>query len=116
MTSEQVISILETTGIPVYYDHAPLETLLPFIVCHITQPYNFSADNMVYVETFHYRVYLYTRTKDTTLEGLIKTALNNASIYWIVNENFIDADESYEVEFEFDEFGSIDDSGDDDDG
>lgn len=105
MTQTEIIEILESTEIPVFYDHAPIGTRLPFIAVHITQPDNFSADNQVYVENFHFRVDLYTAQKDVSLENLVKKALNDHNIYWTRTETFIDSDDDYEIEFEFDELG-----------
>lgn len=105
MRQTEIIDILESTGIPVFYDHAPIGTELPFLVAHITQPDNFSADNHVYVENWHVRADLYTASKDVVLEQQVKDALNDNDIFWTMTEQFIDSDECYEVEFEFDELG-----------
>ncbi len=105
MNQNEIVSILQATNIPVFYDHAPVGTVLPFIAVHITQPDNFSADNKVYVENFHFRVDLYTVGKNIEIENLIKNVLNEAEIFWTKTEQFIDDDQTYEVEFEFDELG-----------
>ena len=105
MRQNEIIDIIESTGIPVYYDHAPIGTVLPFLAVHITQPDNFSADNHVYAENWHVRIDLYTTTKDDELESRVKDALNDNDIFWTKSEQFIDSDECYEVEFEFDELG-----------
>lgn len=105
MTDKDIVSILKSTKIPVYYDHAPLKTKLPYIAVHITQPDNFSADDSVYVENFHARVDLYTVGKDSALEKVVKEALNASNIFWTKSEQFIDDDQTYEVEFEFNELG-----------
>lgn len=106
MTQNDIINVLKSTEIPLFYDHAPRNTPLPFMAVHITQPDNFSADNKVYVENFHFRVDLYTVGKNETLEQKVKDALNGADIFWTKNELYIDDDKSLEVEFEFDELCS----------
>lgn len=105
MNQNDIVSILKSTKIPVYYDHAPIGTKLPYIAVQITQPDNFSADDTVYVENFHARVDLYTVGKDSALEKVVKEALNASNIFWTKSEQFIDDDQTFEVEFEFDELG-----------
>ena len=106
MTRNDIINVLKSVELPLFYDHAPKNTRLPFMVVHITQPDNFSADNKVYVENFHFRVDLYTSGKNVTLEDSVKNALNGADIFWTMNELYIDDDKSLEVEFECDELCS----------
>ena len=109
MNQVQMITLLNTlTDIPSFYDHAPVGTKLPFGVIHSEQPDNFLADNLVYCEKWNFRFDLYTVEKDLTLEGKIKKLLNDNDIAWQKTEQYIDSEQVWEVEFEFEVLGNED--------
>lgn len=107
MNQVQMITLLDTlTDIPSYYDHAPVGTVLPFMAIHSDQPDNFLADNFVYCEKWNFRIDLYTVEKDLVREAQIKKLLNDNDIAWTKTEQYIDTDQVWEVEFEFEVLGN----------
>ena len=108
MNQVQTIALLDTLSIPSFYDHAPNETLLPYIAIHSEEPDNFAADNKVFCEKWNFRIDLYTVEKDLTLEAKIKKLLNDNDIAWVKTEQYIDDQMCWEVEFEFEVMGNED--------
>lgn len=108
MNQVQMIALLNTLSVPSVYDHVLEGQALPFIVIHTEQPDNFAADNLVYCEKWNFRIDLYTVKKDLTLEAEIKTLLNNNGIGWVKTEQYIDSEQVWEVEFEFEVLGNED--------
>ncbi len=110
MNQVDVITLLNTLSIPSFYDHAPEGTKLPFLAIHTEQPDNFVADNSVFCEKWNFRIDLYTVNKDLKLETDIKTLLNSNGLPWVKTEQYLDEQNCWEVEFEFEALG--DESGD----
>lgn len=108
MNQVQMIALLDTLNIDSFYDHAPVGTALPFIIIHSDQPDNFAADNFVYCEKWNFRIDLYSVAKDLTNEAAIKALLNENGIAWTKTEQFIDSEQCWEVEFEFEVLGNED--------
>lgn len=102
----QVVNLLNTLDVPSFYDHAPVGTVLPFIAIHSEQPDNFAADNQVYCEKTNVRIDLYTVNKSLDIESDIKTLLNDNGIFWVKSEQYLDDQNCYEIEFEFDVLGN----------
>ena len=110
MNQIDVISLLKTIDdLNLYYDHAPNGTKVPFSVVTVNQPDNVFADNTVYVENWHYRLLLYCAVKDPQLEKKVKDLLNTAELPWSRSEIWLDDQNCYEIEFEFDSYGNIPD-------
>ena len=106
MNQVAMITLLNTLSISSFYDHAPVGTALPFGIIHTEQPDNFVADNLVYCEKWNFRFDLYTVEKDLTLEAAIKKLLNDNGIAWTKTEQYIDTEQCWEVEFEFEVLGN----------
>ena len=106
MNQVAMITLLNTLSISSFYDQAPVGTALPFGVIHTEQPDNFVADNLVYCEKWNFRFDLYTVEKDLTLEAGIKKLLNDNGIAWTKTEQYIDTEQCWEVEFEFEVLGN----------
>lgn len=106
MNQVQTIALLNTLTIPSFYDHATEGQKLPFIAIHSEQPDNFNADNLVYCEKWNFRIDLYTVNKDLKLEAEIKQLLNDNGIAWVKTEQYIDSENVWEVEFEFEVLGN----------
>lgn len=106
MNQIQVVEMLNSLSVPSFYGFAPVGTELPFITINSEQPDNFPADNAVYCEKWNFRIDLYTRFKDLTLETEIKNLLNTNGIFWERTEQYIDSQEVWEVEFEFQVLGN----------
>lgn len=106
MNQVQMIALLNTLTLPSFYGQAPVGTVLPFLTIHSDQPDNFAADNGVYVEKWNFRLDLYSVAKDLTHEAEIKKLLNDNGIYWTKTEEYIDSENVWEVEFEFEVLGN----------
>lgn len=106
MNQIQVVEMLNSLSIPSYYGFAPVGTEIPFLIIHSEQPDNFTADNTVYVEKWNFRIDLYTRFKELTLETEIKELLNTNGITWEKTEEYISNQEVWEVEFSFQVLGN----------
>ena len=108
MNQIQMIALLNTLSVQSFYGQAPVGTVLPFLTIHTEQPDNFAADNGVYCEKWNFRLDLYSVAKDLTLEADIKKLLNDNGIYWTKTEEYIDSENVWEVEFEFEVLGNED--------
>lgn len=108
MNQLQMIQLLNTLSVTSFYDHAPVNTKLPFITIHSDQPDNFVADNFVYCEKWNFRIDLYSVNKELELEAKIKKLLNDNGIAWVKTEQYIDSENCWEVEFEFEVLGNED--------
>lgn len=106
MNQVQMIALLDTLSMDSFYDHAPVGTVLPFLIIHSEQPDNFAADNLVYCEKWNFRIDLYSVAKDLTHEAEIKALLNENGIAWTKTEQFIDSEQCWEAEFEFEVLGN----------
>lgn len=106
MNQVQMIALLNTLSIPSFYGQAPIGTVLPFLAIHTEQPENFAADNGVYCEKWNFRLDLYSKEKNLTLEAEIKKLLNDNGIAWLKTEQYIDTEQVWEVEFEFEVLGN----------
>ena len=62
----------------------------------------------MYCEKWNFRFDLYTVEKDLTLEAKIKKLLNDNDIVWQKTEQYIDSEQVWEVEFEFEVLGNED--------
>lgn len=101
MTLEGLMNILEETNIPVAYrmfeeGEAPV---LPFLCVVDDQTNNFIADGKVLCEIHSVDIELYTKTKDTDTEDIVKRVLNEHEIPWQQSEEYIDSEKCYEEIF-----------------
>lgn len=108
MNQVQMIALLNTLSVSSFYGQAPVGTVLPFLVIHTEQPDNFAADNGVYCEKWNFRIDLYSTVKNLEIEADIKKLLNDNEIYWTKTERYIDSENVWEVEFEFEVLGNED--------
>ena len=106
MNQVQMITLLNTLSVQSFYGQAPIGTVLPFLTIHTEQPDNFAADNSVYVEKWNFRIDLYSTAKNLAVEAEIKQLLNDNGIYWTKTEQYIDSNNVWEVEFEFEVLGN----------
>lgn len=107
MNQVDVITLFNSLDdLPSFYDHAPNGTRVPFLILHVTQPENFTADDCVYCENWHFRVDLYCKEKNPSLEKQVKDLLKNNHIPWTRDEQYISDQNVYEIEFEFDVYGN----------
>lgn len=102
MTYLEVLTMLESTGLPVAY-YAWREgsvPALPFLVYYYPSTDNFSADNRVHQVIQRLNVELYTENKDFQTEALVESALNQFGMFWDKSETYLDSEQMYLILYE----------------
>ena len=99
MTHEEVMQMLDETGIPYAYDHfAEGESPEPPFICFLFPGSdNFSADNIVYAAFENLNIELYTDEKNPELEASVETVLKEHELFWQKSEVWIESEKLYEV-------------------
>ncbi len=99
MTHEEIVEMLEESGLPLAYDHfAEGEFPDPPFICFLFPgSENFSADNVVYAEFQNLNVELYTDEKNPELEDKLEAMLNRHELFWNKSEVWIETEKMYEV-------------------
>ena len=103
MTPSEISTMLQSISqtIPVYYDHADVGAKVPFIEWRLMSDSNFSADNKTFCEVYSVTVDFYTKNKDLTSEGLIKSVLKNNDVPFSQDETYLDDERLYIETFTF---------------
>lgn len=102
MTNVELLNILKTltesttNPIGVYSVQAPLGTSLPYLVVEFGSTDNFFADDSVREKRQAIVLYLYTKGKNETLEGLVESLLDSNSLPWNKDEAFDDSQNFYQ--------------------
>lgn len=104
---EQLIAIMEETGLPYAYHHfAERESPgPPFAIFLISGSDNFSADGKAYYRIDEVNIELYTDRKDPALENRVETVLDGHGIFYQKTEVWIDSEKLYEVLYRFETEG-----------
>lgn len=102
MTHEEVMAMMEETGLPYAYHHfvegeSPEP---PFAVFLYPGTDNFSADGKVYYKISRLDIEVYTDLKDVGLEDKVEAVLDGHGIYYAKSEVWIDSENLYEVLYE----------------
>lgn len=99
MTSEQVVAMIRSMGIPFAYDHfAEGESVdPPFLVYLYPGSNNFAADGIVYYKRKKLHIELYTDKKDDDLEDRVESIINRNGLYYEKTETWIPSEKLYEV-------------------
>ena len=99
MTSEQVVAMIRSMGIPFAYDHfAEGESVdPPFLVYLYPGSDNFAADGIVYYKRKKLHIELYTDKKDDDLEDRVESIINRNGLYYEKTETWIPSENLYEV-------------------
>ena len=100
MSHEEVMKMMEETGLPFAYDHfvegeSPEP---PFLVFLYPKADNFAADGIAYFKISRLDVELYTDLKE--LEERIEAVLLKHGIFYGKSEVFIESEQLYEVLYE----------------
>ena len=100
---EELVKIMEETGIPFAYDHfAEGESPDPPFICYlIPDDDNFAADVTVYYQISGVRIELYSDFKDPSVEKRCTVVHDSHGIFYARNEVWIEDEKLYEVAFEF---------------
>jgi hypothetical protein len=99
MKYEEVISMLEETGLPLAYDHfAEGESPEPpFLIFLYPSSDNFSADGTVYQKIDELHIELYTDKKSPVVEAALEAVLDGHGIFYNKTEVWIESERLYEV-------------------
>ncbi len=100
---EQIVKILEETGLPFAYDHfAEGESPDPPFICYLVpNSDNFAADGRVYYKINELHIELYTDCKDLSAEQKLEDVLDANGIYYEKSEVWIESEKLYEVLYTF---------------
>lgn len=100
---DDLIRLLEETGIPFAYDHfAEGESPDPPFICYLLpQSDNFSADGKVYLKVSSVNIELYTDSKDLAVEQMLEAVLDTHGIFYDKTEVWIESEKLYEVLYSF---------------
>lgn len=100
---DDLIRLLEETGIPFAYDHfAEGESPDPPFICYLLpQSDHFSADGKVYLKVSSVNIELYTDSKDLAVEQTLEAVLDTHGIFYDKTEVWIESEKLYEVLYSF---------------
>ncbi len=100
---DDLIRLLEETGIPFAYDHfVEGESPDPPFICYLLpQSDNFSADGKVYLKVSSVNIELYTDSKDLAVEQTLEAVLDTHGIFYDKTEVWIESEKLYEVLYSF---------------
>ena len=103
MTLEEFTKLVQGTGIPSAYDHcAEGESPEPPFICYlIPGSDHFAADGVVYFELNRVHIELYTDVKDPETEKKVEQALDDAGIFYVKTEVWIESEKLYEILYSF---------------
>ena len=103
MTIENLVEMLQKTGIPFAYDHfAEGESPKPPFICYLLPgSNNFAADGKVYFKINQVRIELYTDSKDLAVERKVEMVLDESGIFYNKSEVWIQSEKLYEVLYSF---------------
>lgn len=103
MTIENLVEMLQKTGIPFAYDHfAEGESPKPPFICYLLPgSNNFAADGKVYFKINQVRIELYTDSKDLAVERKVEMVMDESGIFYNKNEVWIQSEKLYEVLYSF---------------
>lgn len=99
MTYQDVLDMLDETGLPSAYHHfAEGESPdPPFLVFLFPESDNFGADNRVYQKADVLNIELYTDRKDPGIEADVEAVLSNNDLFYNKSEVWIESEKMYEV-------------------
>ena len=103
MKYDDIIEMLEETGIPFAYDHfAEGESPdPPFITFLLPGSNNFAADGRVYMKINEVHIELYTDEKNPETEALVEDVLDEHEIFYEKTEVWIESEKLYEILYSF---------------
>ena len=103
MTIENLVKMLQKTGIPFAYDpFAEGESPEPPFICYLLPgSNNFAADGKVYFRINQVRIELYTDSKDLAVERKMEMVLDESGIFYNKSEVWIQSEKLYEVLYSF---------------
>jgi len=82
MKKEELISLLESSGMPYAYSHFEKEMELPFIAYIQTSAPHISANDKVYVKNSEYDIEIYTEEYDPEVEKTFEALIERQETYY----------------------------------
>lgn len=101
MTLEELKTLLETTQMPVAFDHFKTEQKLPYLVYIVTENNNFSADNKMYHTNAVIQLELYTLFKSEDTESTVEAVLAGVPFFYTKAEGYLQDEQMYMVTYQF---------------
>lgn len=101
MTLEELKTLLDTTQMPVAFDHFKTEQKLPYMVYIITGNNTFPADNRMYHSDAVIQLELYTQYKSEDTESTVETVLNGVPFFYTKAEGYLPDEQMYMVTYQF---------------
>ena len=101
MTLEELKDLLDTTDLPVAFDHFRTEQALPYLVYIVTGDTVFAADNSAYYTAPVIQLELYTAYKSETTEGAVETVLQSVPFFYTKAEGYLPDEQMYMVTYTF---------------
>ena len=101
MTLAELKTLLETSQMPVAFDHFVTEQTLPYLVYIVAENSTFSADGKVYYTAPVIQLELYTALKDEAKEGTVQQILDGASFFYTKAEGYLPDEQMYMVTYTF---------------
>ena len=103
MTIENLVEMLQKTGIPFAYDQfSEGESPKPPFICYLLPgSNNFAADGKVYFKINQVRIELYTDSKDLAVERKVEMVMDESGIFYNKSEVWIQSEKLYEVLYSF---------------
>lgn len=101
MTLEELKDILDTSELPVAFDHFVTEQTLPYLVYIVTDNLNIPADNKVWYTAPQIQLELYTNLKDETTEGTVEAILDAVPFFYTKAEGYLPDEQMYMVTYQF---------------
>lgn len=88
MTMEELVAMLQKTGIPFAYDHfAEGESPEPPFICYLLPgSNNFAADGKVYFKINQVRIELYADSMDLAVERKVEAVLDDSGIFYFIGK------------------------------
>lgn len=97
MTHKELGNLLKKAELPLVYSHFGKPQEPPFLVYIRTGNENIEADNKVWQKKMNYDIELYTSKKDTAKEKIIEDLLDDAEIFYDIEEVYIESEKMFEV-------------------
>lgn len=100
MTYEDLIALLNTTGIPFACHHWEDPPKSPYGVYFDDHSENFAADDIAYHKILHMFLELYITQRDPSVEGRLEKALDDAEIYWDKDAEWVTHLRMFQISYE----------------
>ena len=101
MNTQEVLNLLQTSGISFAYHHWNGKRAAPYGV--LLSPYanNMAADGKVYFSVNRWRAELYCKQKEPEWEKKLEAVLTGAEVFFTKSETYIEQIEMFQINYEF---------------